>query len=75
MKSTRARRREKSIVHQMRRAALSSGPRPGEPSLEEIATECLKIQAGWSEQERERRASPELRSVRWTVPTVAIHQE
>lgn len=43
--------------------------RPYEPSLRDIRRACERIQAGWSDRERDKRAG-RLRAVTWMPPSV-----
>jgi len=49
--------------------SAGQGWRPYEPTLRDIRRACERIQAGWSERERDKRAG-RLRAVTWVPPSV-----
>lgn len=52
-----------------RRNSASQGHSPYEPTPRDIRRACERIQAGWSERERDKRAG-RLRAVTWVPPSV-----
>ena len=50
----------------------AAGPRPADPTLEEIAERCLLIQATWDDEQRIDRMDVSQRPVAWVVPGATV---